>query len=148
MIIAPTSGTGIQGSEFEHELSTQADCNHNTHDSSDLADSTATVEVKEVAFNSSEYFASVLNKEQQFRNNEKTQQEINSLMQELKTNVEGCLGQEQLSVVKKHLQSAVSSMEVYNHYQIAQGNAMFNQTSNPPPNTCDKKTATFFFYIT
>ena len=115
-----------------------------SHSADNSSVSTATVEVKETPFNSTEHFASVLNTERQFKNIERTKLDINSLMQQLKTNVEGCLSQEQLNVVKKHLQSAVSSMEAYNHYHTAQCNSTFNQTSNPPPNACNKKQLRFF----
>jgi len=143
-------GNDVQDSDSEYKLRIQGDHGHgvdqNLSNSLSPTESSSTeIEAKSVSFNSSEYFTSVLDKEQQFKSIENTKVEMNSLMLQLKTQAENCISQEQLNVVivvKSHLRSAVSSMEAYNHHHITQ---RFNQTSNPPPNACNKKQLHFFF---
>ena len=134
----------IQDSDSEHQLRIQDDHGHSIDQSlpkSPTESSSTETEAKSLSFNSSEYFTSVLNKEQQFKSIESTKVEINNLMLQLKTQAESCISQEQLNVVKSHLHSAVSSMEAYNHHHMLQ---RFNQTSNPPPNASNKKQLRFF----
>ena len=134
----------ISHNEFEHQFVVQDNDDHNNDHRLGATESGSTdAEAKKVIFNSTEYFSSVLNKEQQFKTIEKEIQKIKSLMQ-LKTQAENCVSQEQLNVVRKYLESAVSSMQAYNNYHISQANAMFDQTSNPPPNACNKKQLRFF----
>ena len=110
-------------------------------DTAQLDSATAMVEP---AFNTSEYFSSVLHKEQQDRNIKKSKAEINNMLQSIKATTECNSNQETLEVVKRHLQCAIFSIEAYKQNGLVQDNDSFKQTTNPPPNACSKKQPRFF----
>lgn len=70
-------------------------------------DSAAVIETQASTFNTSEYFSSVLRKEDN-RSNEKSKQEIDVMLQKIKSSIESCSNQEELDIVKMHLRSAIS----------------------------------------
>jgi len=95
-------------------------------------------------FNTSEYFSVMLQKEQRPRSLENMKVEIYNLMHKIKGGIDECHSLENLEIIKKHLQSAVSSIEVYKHSHHAKDDQSFTQKINPPSNACNKKQFRFF----
>jgi len=128
------------GAQDENTLqSSQNDTSTVSETFAELMDSAAVTETQASTFNTSEYFSSVLRKEDN-GSNEKSKLEVDVMLQKIKSSIESCCNQEKLDIVKMHLRSAISSIEAYKHGSTPK----FKQMSNPPPNSCNKVQLRFF----
>ena len=128
------------GAQDENTLqSSQNDTSTASETFAEPMDSAAVIETQASTFNTSEYFSSVLRKEDD-GSNEKSKLEVDVMLQKIKSSIESCCNQEEIDIVKMHLRSAISSIDAYKH-----GNTpKFKQMSNPPPNSCNKVQPRFF----
>ena len=68
------------------------------------------------------------------------------MLQKIKSGTDGCFSQEELDIIKTHLHSVISSIEAHKHYSMVRSVQTFEQKSNPPPNSYNKKQPRFFLH--
>ena len=94
-------------------------------------------------FNTADHFAAVLQQPQHCIKVDTAKVEIGKMLQTIESKVNSCFDQGELNVVKKHLQSAISSMEAHETCSTNKAKALQEQ-SHPAPNSCSKKQPRFF----